>query len=271
MGKTREDEVRKERSLFVIKSNALIQKTRYELSLEEQRLLLYLISKIKPNDEKLKLYEFTIRDYCEVCGIDVSSMPNMYNYMKNTIKSLADKSFWVRLDDGKEILLRWIDKAGISRNSSKVAIKLNDDLMPFLLELQGRYTQYQLLSVLPMKSKYSIRLYEVLRAELQDKTHKEVTYTLDELQERLGITGESGKSYRSNPAMFRKFVMDGALEEIALYTDITASAEYLKAGRRIDRVQIDIQRLKDAQAMSNTLRAERELYQKEQQKPTTTP
>ena len=272
MGKTREDEIRKERSLFVIKSNALIQRTRYELTLEEQRLLLYIISKIKPDDEKLKLCEFTIRDYCEVCGINIFSMPNMYNYMKGTIKSLADKSFWVTLDDGKEILLRWIDKAGISRNSSKVAIKLNDDLMPYLLELHGRYTQYQLLSVLPMKSKYSIRLYEVLRAELyQGNTHTEVTYTLEELQDRLGITGESGKSYRKNPTMFRKFVMDGALEEIALYTDITASATYLKTGKRIDRVRIEIQRLKDAQAINNTLRAERELYQKAEQKDHTTP
>ena len=40
MDEQREDEIRKERSQFVVKSNALIQKTRYELTLEEQRLLL---------------------------------------------------------------------------------------------------------------------------------------------------------------------------------------------------------------------------------------
>ena len=89
-----------------------------------------------------------------------------------------------------------------------------------------------------------------------------MTYTLEDLQDRLGITEENGKSYIKNPTMFRKFVMDGALEEIALYTDITASAEYLKAGKKIDRVRIEIRQLKDAQAMSNSLRAERELYKK---------
>lgn len=263
MEKNREQELRGERSLFVVKSNSLIQKTRYELSLEEQRLLLYIISKIKPEDEKMKMQEFTIRDYCDVCGINVLTMPNMYGYMKETIKSLADKSFWVRLDDGKEILLRWIDKAGISKYSGKVAVRLNDDLIPYLLELKGLYTEYQLISVLPMKKKYSVRLYEILRTELhRGNRYKEVVYTLEELQDRLGITNENGKSYRQNPTMFRKFVVDDAIEEIGLYTDIAVNVEYMKTGRRIDRARFEIRELKDSKAMENMLRAERELYKK---------
>lgn len=263
MEKNREQELREERSLFVVKSNSLIQKTRYELSLEEQRLLLYIISKIKPEDEKMKMQEFTIRDYCDVCGINVLTMPNMYGYMKDTIKSLADKSFWVKLDDGKEILLRWIDKAGISKYSGRVAVRLNDDLIPYLLELKGLYTEYQLVSVLPMKKKYSVRLYEILRTELhRGNRYKEVIYTLEELQDRLGITNENGKSYRQNPTMFRKFVVDDAIEEIGLYTDIAVTVEYLKTGRKIDRARFEIRELKDSKAMENTLRAERELYKK---------
>lgn len=266
MGKTREDEIRTERSQFVAKSNALIQRTRYELTLEEQRLLLYIISKIKPEDEKLKYYEFTIRDYCEVCGINIDAVPDMYNYIKRTITTLKSRTFWIKRDrDGaeEEVTVQWLDKAIMKKRSGLVAIKLDDDLAPYLLELKGLYTQYQLINVLPMKGKYSARLYEILRAELpRDRRYREVTYTLEDLQDRLGITEENGKSYIKNPTMFRKFVMDGALEEIALYTDITASAEYLKAGKKIDRVRIEIRQLKDAQAMSNSLRAERELYKK---------
>ena len=261
MDEQREDEIRKERGQFVVKSNALIQKTRYELTLEEQRLLLYIISKIKPDDERMKMQHFTIPEYCEVCGINVFSMPNMYSYMKDTIRSLADKSFWVKLDNGGETLLRWIDKAGISKYSGNVDIKLNDDLIPYLLELKGLYTQYSLLSVLPMKSKYSARLYEILRAELhQGKTYIELEYTLDELQDRLGITGDKGQSYRKNPTMFRRFVMDRAIDEIARYTDITASIDYLKTGRRINRARIKVRALKEEKAIANTRRAERELY-----------
>lgn len=266
MGKTKEDKIRTERSQFVVKSNALIQKTRYELTLEEQRLLLYIISKIKPEDEKLKLYEFTIRDYCEVCGINIDAVPDMYNYIKRTITTLKSRTFWLKQEkDGteEEVTVQWIGKAKMKKGSGVVSIKLDDDLIPYLLELKGLYTQYQLINVLPMKGKYSARLYEILRAELpRDKRYREVTYSLGELQDRLGITGESGKSYRKNPTMFRKFVMDGALEEIALYTDIAASVEYIKHARRIDQVRIEIRQLKDAQAIDNSLRAERELYKK---------
>ena len=266
MGKTREDEIRTERSQFVVESNALIQRTRYELTLEEQRLLKYVISKIKPDDEKLKYCEFTIRDYCDVCGINLDAVPDMYNYIKRTITTLKSRTFWIKRErDGieEEVTFQWIDKAIMRKRSGVVSIKLDDDLAPYLLEQRRQYTQYQLLSVLPMKSKYSSRLYEVLRAELpRGRRYREVTYTLEDLQDRLGITGANGKSYRKNPTMFRKFIMDGALEEIALYTDITASAEYLKAGKKIDRVRIEIRQLKDEQAMSNALRAERELYKR---------
>ena len=52
----RNEKISEERNMFVVKSNDLIEKTRYRLSLEEQRILLYIISKIKPEDEKQLSY-----------------------------------------------------------------------------------------------------------------------------------------------------------------------------------------------------------------------
>ena len=54
----------------VNKSNELIQQSRFNLSLQEQRIILYLISHITPYDQDFKLYEFNIQDFCKVCGID---------------------------------------------------------------------------------------------------------------------------------------------------------------------------------------------------------
>ena len=41
----------------VIKSNELIQKSRFDLSLQEQKIILYLISQISPFDEEFKIYD----------------------------------------------------------------------------------------------------------------------------------------------------------------------------------------------------------------------
>ena len=54
----------------VNKSNELIQRTRFNFSLQEQKIILYLISHITPYDKEFKLYEFNIQDFCKVCGID---------------------------------------------------------------------------------------------------------------------------------------------------------------------------------------------------------
>ena len=39
----------------VIKSNDLIQRSRFDLSLQEQKIILYLISQITPYDEEFQL------------------------------------------------------------------------------------------------------------------------------------------------------------------------------------------------------------------------
>ena len=42
----------KERDYYVVKANQLITKSRYSLSLQQQKILLYFISQIKPEDNK---------------------------------------------------------------------------------------------------------------------------------------------------------------------------------------------------------------------------
>ena len=96
------DGIDKSRSMIVVKSNALIQQTRYELSLQEQRILLYLISKIKPDDTEIKETEISIIDFCKVCGIDYTKNKATYSYVKSILKNLADKSNWIEFEPDTE-------------------------------------------------------------------------------------------------------------------------------------------------------------------------
>jgi len=96
------------RNYKVVKANDLIQKSRFNLKVQEQKILLYLISKIKPDDMELKEHTFQIQDFCMVCGLYEDSGAN-YNYIKQTLKDLRDKSIWVTLDDDSEMTLAWID------------------------------------------------------------------------------------------------------------------------------------------------------------------
>ena len=81
----------------IVKSNDLIQKSRFDLTLSEQKIVLRLIQMIQPQDEEFKYYSFDIQEFCDICGIDRLSGGN-YAYIKNTIQKLRDKSFYIDID-----------------------------------------------------------------------------------------------------------------------------------------------------------------------------
>ena len=77
------------RNRTVVKANELIQKSRFTLTLQQQKVVLYLISQITPYDDDFKLYEFSINEFCKVCGIDETNGKN-YLDLKQAVKDIAD-------------------------------------------------------------------------------------------------------------------------------------------------------------------------------------
>lgn len=233
--KTLEDEkVKAERHLTVAKANALIQKSRYKFSLQEQRLVLYLISKIKPSDNQFTDYEFSTIDFCKVCGIDYQKNKQTHAYIKQIIENLAAKSLWIDKGD-KEVLCRWINKAYIIKNDGSIRLRLDEDLMPYLLCLKEYYTSYDLINVLAMKSKYGIRLYELLKsyAYLGEKY-----YDIEELKKRL-----NAENYKYSD--FKIKVLTPALEDIDNYTDIKVYFTEIKESRKVVGLYFKIEPIKD--------------------------
>lgn len=220
----------------VVKANELIQKSRFNLSLQQQKIVLYLISQISQYDEDFKIYEFSIQEFCRVCGIDLGH----YTELKNQIKTIADKSIWIETEKGEETLLRWIEKPYIDKNSGMIKIKLDKDMKPYLLQLKENYTSYEVIFTLYFKSKYTIRMYELIKSihfhELEEYKRE---YRLDELRKLL-----DAEKYQ-NWINLRQRVIEPAINEINEYSDKIVSYEPIKRGRSIDRVRFII-RSKDS-------------------------
>lgn len=214
----------------VIKSNDIIQKSRFRLSLQEQKIILYLISKIKPEDIEFKEHIFEIRDFCRVCGIEPNS-GSTYEYIKNTLKDLRDKSIWVELESGIETTLAWIDKVSMIKDSGKVIIKIDNDMKPYLLQMQKCFTSYELLYILAMKSQYSIRLYELLKS--YEFKHKIIS-DIDDLKKML-----FAEKYNRFPDFQRK-VLDISMREINDLSDLIVTYEPIKDGRRYAKIEFSV-------------------------------
>lgn len=223
------------RNKTVVKANDLIQKSRFNLSLQQQKIILYLISQIKYEDEEFKLYEFSIVDFCKVCGIDADSGKN-YADLKSAIQEIANKSIWVKLENGKETLLRWIDKPYIDSGSGTIQIKLDNDMKPYLLQLKEKFTRYELIYTLHFKRKYSIRLYELIKSLHFNELNKySRIYEIDELKKLIGA--ENYTQTRD----FKSAALLPAIEEINLYSDKNVKIEELRQGRKITHIKLFIE------------------------------
>ena len=203
-----------QQTYFVAKSNELIQQSRYSMTVQQNKIMLYLISKIKPMDIGDEVYSVSVRDFCKVCNIDYNSGKN-YEDAKKAIKAIADKSVWVRQADGSEVLLRWLNRVKLNRETNGFEITFHEDMLPYLYDLQSRYTRYCFDNVLTMKSKYGIRLYELLKS--YQFSNNEISFTVEELKKRLDAEG-----YKRYPD-FRRFVLEKAIEDINECSDIAVS------------------------------------------------
>lgn len=224
-----------ERDRYVVKANELIQKSRFNLTLQQQKIVLYLISQIERNDKEFKLYSFSIQQFCKVCGINYTSGKN-YNDLKEAIKEIAQKVLWIRLPNGKEATVRWIEKAYIDRNTGTIEIRLDEDMKPYLLQLRDNFTQYELVWTLQFNSKYSIRLYELIKSiHYHDLDPYERTYDIDELKRLLDA--ETYKTYQH----FKDRALQVAVDEINSTSDKLVSFVPIKDGRAVKKIRLHIE------------------------------
>ena len=223
-------EIAIQRDYKVVKANEIIQKARYDLNITELKAFAYIVSKIKPNDNESTTYTFSIKDYCQVCGLNYKSGGN-YRYVKETLKNLRDKSFWMSDETGRQFTVGWLEKAIIDKRSGKIEVILDKDIQKYVLGLFNNYTQYSLLSTLPMKSSYSFRIYELLKSYAFTNSH---TFDIDDLKAKLAATNYV------NFKDFRRKVIEVAVREINEYTDIEVSWEPVTKGRKVIQVRFDI-------------------------------
>ena len=143
--------IRSGREMEIYKANDMIQKGRHELSLQEQRCVLYAISKIKPEDTVFQEYTFELADFYKLCGLQKES----YTELKAILIGLKQKTWWVETSPDVESTVSWFNKVRTNKKSGTVTVRFDDDMMPYLLEVTKEnkyYTHYQLKYILPMKT-----------------------------------------------------------------------------------------------------------------------
>lgn len=225
----------KEISYTVAIANEIIQKRRYELTKTQQKAVLYMISKIKPDDDGMTEYEFSIKRFCEVCNLNKRT-GTYKQYLLDMLIGLSREPLVFKTERKSTLITHWFSSAEIDdENNDIVRITFANKLIPYLFALKEKnnYTMFFLENILPMKSDFGIRLYEYLKS-VQYKERKH-TMSLDELRERVGCEGKY-KQYSE----VRINILEPAMKDINLYTDIKVSYEAFKIGNKYTHIQFTI-------------------------------
>ena len=233
-------DLRKTRNNLVAKDNKMIQNSRYALTGLENKAVLYLISKIQPNDEPNKHYLFNCKEFQALVKWNGNAS---YQNVKAMLSKLATAQWWIDDDTGEnEYLVRWFNIVHMNKGTGDIEISFHEDMFPFLLNLQERvgqegqyYTTYKLQNVSLMRCRYSPRLYEILKSyQFNNKkwTFENGTGSKYDLQVRLADKASPAPNEPpiipenwSNFAIFRRDVLDKAVKEINKYTDIKVTYE----------------------------------------------
>lgn len=215
---------------FVVKANALIQKSRYSLTLTQQKQLLYIISKIKPTDNPETEYTFNARDFCRICNLEGDTK----GYLTHTSKAFDDIGrLVITIDEGDRLIKsHWFNEMVYDKKTDTFTVSFGKNITPYLFQLHRLYTQYSLETVLAMKSKYAIRLYELLLS-YRNMRIKQV-YSIDELKELLDCN-----TYKTFQHLQSR-VLIPAIEDINSLTDIKVRYDTLKEGRRIVAIEFTV-------------------------------
>lgn len=228
-------DVLKAKSMLVVKQNELIQRASYHLTAEEQKLLCYVISKIKPTDKVFEQYTISALDFAEICGINKA---NVYRDFKKMVDNFDSKGQWVTVEN-TSFKLRVFSEAEYNEKQGSITVMLNSHLKKYLLDLvgKGQYTTYELWNILSLKSKYSIRLYELFRSY---EYQHEQEFDIDDLKSLL--CAEQYKSFGN----LKQRVLDGAINEINIFTDLKITYDTKKAGKggRVSKITFYIHKKK---------------------------
>lgn len=219
----------KDRSMLVVKHNDLIQKVSYNLTATEQKLIIYVISKIKQTDKELDKIEIRVDDFCSICGIDKTYF---YTEFKEIIDNLDNKSYWVQTDK-KLFKFRWFSEAEYINGEGKVKVLLNTNLKQYLIDLKKHFTEYELYNILALKSKHSIRLFELFKSYSYQSY---ISFNIEKFRKLLYIDTVTYKNFNN----LKVKVLNRAIEEINKYTELEVEYKTITKGRKVIEIAFHI-------------------------------
>ncbi|RYD30656.1 MAG: RepB family plasmid replication initiator protein, partial [Verrucomicrobiaceae bacterium] len=207
---------------IIVMANTVAE-ARHALTVPEQRLVLWLISRIEREDDALKEHSVSVAEFEEILG---ANNGRLYGQMEEACDRLQTRVLELRTGPGERTKINWMHFIRYLDKEGRIVMQFHDHLRPVLLQLRERFCQIPLRSVFKLRSGYSIRWLEMLHS----RRHQGSFYlTVEELRDWLHI--EPGELKMVNT------LSEGAIvypkQDLDKKSPLTFSYKPRKIGRRI--------------------------------------
>jgi plasmid replication initiation protein len=213
---------------LVKKANDLI-KANYNLSKNEQRLILYLLSTIQRPDKDFKEYEFSFTDLVEIVGMRHATV---YTELKSIAHSLLSNPICFQEEVDVLDYYNWCSRFKINNQNKTISLSFHPGIKPYLLQLKANFTTYHLKYVSGFSSAHSFRIYEICKQYQKMKKRKLSIY---ELKDILDIADKY-----SQISALKAYVIKPAIKDINEHSDLLIKVQYYKTKRSITDIEFII-------------------------------
>lgn len=211
------------KKMVVTQSNHLTSAA-YKLSLNEQRVLLFVMTKIDSRKDYSSNNTFKVsgREFGQIFNIDDR---NVYKVIRDVGDHLFERELRFRHGKGHYTRARWVEKVEYNEGEGYITLEIGSCVLPLLTQLKGNFTSYDLQNTVRFKSAYSHRIYQFLN---QWKTVGRVKIKIDGVKQRL----ELGEYYDDYKRLKGKILIP-CLKEINLHSNLKVDMTELKEGRKV--------------------------------------
>ena len=217
---------------LIVQHNDLIG-ARYRLNLQEKRVILWLLTQIKPDDEDFKLHKLKIAEFAKILNLKISGQ---YAELQEVTLNLMKKVLKIHRVETKSILqIAWLSYAEYYLTKGYVELRFDPALKPYLLQLKSHFTKLTLSDLMQLNSIYSVRFYELLK---QYELIGQREISVKDFRTYCGIEDCEYKKYND----FKKNVLERAKKEINEKTDLKIDYAEIKESRKIVAIKWTIKK-----------------------------
>lgn len=227
--------------MLEVRQHNAITTARYEYTELQLDIFFYLLKHLRKENTS-GVYLLSVRDLADVTGKQQN-----HAQLKKATADMGSRVFEVLTKKSyKQIWMfqsvEYLDGEGT------IAVKLSEDIRPYLFELKENFTSFQLYAALRLSSKYAKRIYQIC-SQWKDKGETP-RMEIAELKRMLGVIDEKGNDKFKKISQVKEWVLDTSVNQICAHTDLRISYELIKKGRSFEQIKFIINRQNQAPQLS---------------------